>query len=107
MILVVVKNTIRAKYADVPVVHRGVRGGDALEPGNVCFDWYRSVDDPNMYVLVEAFVDRAAGDLHVQSSTSKRRWRSSAGSRRRARDRQRRGARGLVDDVRGLVGTAT
>jgi heme-degrading monooxygenase HmoA len=28
---------------------------------------YRSVDDPNTYVLVEAFRDRAAGEDHVNS----------------------------------------
>jgi quinol monooxygenase YgiN len=33
----------------------------------LCFDWFRSVDDPNVYLLVEMFVDRAAGDAHVNS----------------------------------------
>jgi quinol monooxygenase YgiN len=33
----------------------------------VCFDWYRSVDDSNEYVLVEAFEDAAAGAAHVGS----------------------------------------
>jgi quinol monooxygenase YgiN len=37
------------------------------EPGNVCFDWYRGVDDPSEYVLVEAFEDAAAGEAHVGS----------------------------------------
>ena len=37
------------------------------EPGNICFDWFRSVDDPNVYLLVEMFRDRAAGDAHVNS----------------------------------------
>ena len=36
------------------------------EPGNLWFDWSRSVDDPNEFVLVEAFKDDAAGD-HVNS----------------------------------------
>src|ERR1700709_1024538 len=36
------------------------------EPGNLWFDWSRSVDDPNEFVLVEAFQDDAAG-AHVQS----------------------------------------
>jgi quinol monooxygenase YgiN len=34
------------------------------EPGNLWFDWSRSVDDPDEFVLVEAFKDDAAGD-HV------------------------------------------
>ena len=35
--------------------------------GNLCFDWSRSVEDPNEFVLVEAFKDDAAGD-HVNSA---------------------------------------
>jgi quinol monooxygenase YgiN len=37
------------------------------EPGNLWFDWSRSLDDPNEYVLVEAFRDDDAGAAHVQS----------------------------------------
>ena len=37
------------------------------EPGNLWFDWSRSVEDPNEFVLVEAFKDDAAGD-HVNSA---------------------------------------
>ena len=40
------------------------------EPGNLFFDWSRSVDDPNVYVLVEAFRDGAAGEAHVTSAHS-------------------------------------
>lgn len=36
------------------------------EPGNLWFEWSRSVDDPNEFVLVEAFQDDAAG-AHVNS----------------------------------------
>lgn len=36
------------------------------EPGNLWFDWSRSVDNPNEFVLVEAFQDDAAG-AHVNS----------------------------------------
>jgi quinol monooxygenase YgiN len=38
------------------------------EPGNLWFDWSRSVDDPNEFVLVEAFLDGAAGGEHVKSA---------------------------------------
>lgn len=38
------------------------------EPGCLWFDWSRSVDDPNEYVLVEAFRDGDAGGAHVQSA---------------------------------------
>ena len=37
------------------------------EPGNIFFEWSRSVDDPNEYVLVEAFRDGDAGAAHVNS----------------------------------------
>jgi quinol monooxygenase YgiN len=36
------------------------------EPGNLWFEWSRSVDDPTEYVLVEAFRDDAAA-AHVTS----------------------------------------
>ena len=36
------------------------------EPGNLFFDWSRSVEDPHEYVLVEAFKDDAA-EVHVTS----------------------------------------
>lgn len=37
------------------------------EPGNLWFDWSRSVEDPSEFVLVEAFNDNGAGD-HVNST---------------------------------------
>lgn len=37
------------------------------EPGCLWFDWSRSLDDPNEYVLVEAFRDGDAGGAHVNS----------------------------------------
>ncbi|NLE98794.1 MAG: antibiotic biosynthesis monooxygenase [Propionibacterium sp.] len=37
------------------------------EPGNVFFEWSRSVEDPNEFVLVEAFRDRDAGSAHVNA----------------------------------------
>ncbi|MFF1869449.1 putative quinol monooxygenase [Kitasatospora herbaricolor] len=35
------------------------------EPGNLFFEWSRSVDDPDRFVLLEAFADQAAGAAHV------------------------------------------
>ena len=68
MILSVVRHPLRAKYADeCPALAAEFTATTRAEPGNICFDWYRNIDDPNMFVCVEAFVDRAAGDLHVQS----------------------------------------
>jgi quinol monooxygenase YgiN len=36
------------------------------EPGNLWFQWSRSLDDPHVYVLVEAFTEDGAGP-HVSS----------------------------------------
>ena len=57
-----------AKYADEwPVLAAEFTAATRAEPGNICFDWFRSVDDPNVYLLVEMFRDRAAGDAHLNS----------------------------------------
>ena len=37
------------------------------EPGCLWFEWSRSVEDPQQYVLIEAFRDGDAGAAHVQS----------------------------------------
>ena len=37
------------------------------EPGNLWFDWSRSVEDSNEFVLVEAFRDGDAGVAHVRA----------------------------------------
>jgi quinol monooxygenase YgiN len=68
MIFIVTKNRVRRKYADDWVSLVGdFTTATRAEPGNIAFDWYRSVDDPNVYVLVEAFRDSAAGEAHVSS----------------------------------------
>jgi len=41
------------------------------EPGNLWFEWSRSVEDPHEFVLVEAFTDDGAGP-HVASEHFKR-----------------------------------
>jgi quinol monooxygenase YgiN len=38
------------------------------EPGNLWFDWSRSVEDPAEFVLVEAFLDDDAAGAHVNSA---------------------------------------
>ncbi|MGH8959620.1 MAG: putative quinol monooxygenase [Jatrophihabitantaceae bacterium] len=37
------------------------------EPGCLWFEWSRSLEEPDEYVLVEAFRDGDAGAAHVQS----------------------------------------
>jgi quinol monooxygenase YgiN len=41
------------------------------EPGNLWFEWSRSVEDPSEFVLVEGFTDEGAGP-HVNSEHFKR-----------------------------------
>jgi quinol monooxygenase YgiN len=69
MIFIVVKWKIRAEHVDgwLDTVAEFTEATRA-EPGNLFFDWSRSVDDPATYVLVEAFADGAAGAAHVQSA---------------------------------------
>jgi len=68
MIFIVVKHPVRPEYADdwVSLVQEFTAATRA-EPGNIFFDWFRSVEDPNLYLLVEAFRDGAAGQAHVNS----------------------------------------
>jgi quinol monooxygenase YgiN len=42
------------------------------EPGNLWFEWSRSLDDPMEYVLVEAFRDGDAGAAHVRVGGGRR-----------------------------------
>ncbi len=37
------------------------------EPGNIFFEWSKSVENPNQFVLLEAFKNREAGEAHVNS----------------------------------------
>ncbi len=69
MIFIVVKQPVRAKYADeFPSLIEEFTNSTRAEPGNISYDWYRSADDPNLWVLIEAYRDREAGDAHVQSA---------------------------------------
>ena len=68
MIVIVVKQPVRSKFADnfnelVAEFTEATRA----EPGNISFDWYRSPEDPNLWVGVEVFQDEDAGKVHVES----------------------------------------
>ena len=67
MILIVVKFTTKPEWSDrfLDLVH-DFTAATRAEPGNLWFDWSRSVDDPAEFVLVEAFHDDGAGP-HVSS----------------------------------------
>jgi quinol monooxygenase YgiN len=52
---------------DWPNISRAFTEATRAEPGCLWFDWSRSLEDPNEYVLVEAFRDDAAAGEHVGS----------------------------------------
>ncbi|MBC2906232.1 putative quinol monooxygenase [Streptomyces cupreus] len=68
MIFIAVRFTVRPDSADTWLSLVGpFTEATRAEPGNVFFDWSRSVDAPNRFTLLEAFTDEAAGAAHVGS----------------------------------------
>lgn len=72
MIFIVAKFKTKSERSDqwLDLVHEfteATRG----EPGNLWFEWSRSIDDPSEFVLVEAFDDDGAA-AHVKSEHFKR-----------------------------------
>lgn len=75
MFLIVVKFQTKPEYTDrwLDLVHDFTEATRA-EPGNLWFDWSRSVEDPHEFVLVEAFTDDGAAP-HVRSEHFQRAMR--------------------------------
>jgi quinol monooxygenase YgiN len=72
MIFICVKWKVKPEYADQWVeLTRDFTEHTRAEPGNLFYQWSRSVDDPNEYILIEAFKDDAA-EPHVTSEHFKR-----------------------------------
>jgi quinol monooxygenase YgiN len=68
VIFITAKFRVLPQHADRwPHITNGFTQATRAEPGNLWFDWSRSLDDPMEYVLVEAFRDGDAGAAHVQS----------------------------------------
>ncbi|MFB7128125.1 antibiotic biosynthesis monooxygenase [Kitasatospora xanthocidica] len=69
MIFITVKFAVRPERADewLDLVD-GFTQATRSEPGNLFFEWSRSVDNANEFVLVEAFRDGDAGKEHVESA---------------------------------------
>ncbi len=68
MIFITAKFRVRSEDADRwPDIVADFTAATRSEPGCLWFDWSRSLDDPNEYVLVEAFRDGDAGAAHVGS----------------------------------------
>ena len=69
MILIVVKFTAKPEFRDTFLDEvADFTAGTRAEEGVLWFDWSVSVDDPNQFVLVEAFRDGEAGQAHVSTS---------------------------------------
>ena len=67
MIFIVVKYEVKPEYADTFMDHVAeFTTSTRAEAGNKWFEWSRSVENPQEYVLVEAFNDDA-GEAHVNS----------------------------------------
>lgn len=69
MIFIVVKFPVKPEYADTWLEKVASFTQDTRnEPGNLWYEWSRSVEDPNTFVLVEAFEDGDAPAEHVGSA---------------------------------------
>ena len=67
MYLIVVKFQTKPEWTEKWVdLVAGFTAATRAEPGNLFFDWSRSVDDAHEWVLVEGFTDEGAGP-HVSS----------------------------------------
>ena len=51
---------------EFPEAVRAFTEATRAEPGNLFFEWSKSLENPNEYVLVEAFTDEGA-EPHVKS----------------------------------------
>jgi quinol monooxygenase YgiN len=68
MIFVVVKFETKPRWTKRwPALVERFTAATRAEPGNLWFDWARCLENPAVYVLVEAFRDAEAGAAHVNS----------------------------------------
>jgi quinol monooxygenase YgiN len=68
VIFIVVKWTPKPEHVeDFPNIVADFTRATRAEPGNMFFEWSRSLENPSEYVLVEGFRDGDAGGEHVNS----------------------------------------
>jgi quinol monooxygenase YgiN len=68
LIFITAKFRVLPEHADAwPGISQAFTSATRAEEGCLWFDWSRSVDDQDEYVLVEAFRDGDAGAAHVGS----------------------------------------
>ncbi|GGF51259.1 hypothetical protein GCM10011519_26590 [Marmoricola endophyticus] len=69
MILITVKTTVTPGSAEAYLAaNRPFLEATRQEPGNRWYEQFRSVDDPDVILTLEAFDDKAAGEAHVASA---------------------------------------
>ena len=69
MIFIVVKFKPKPEHVETfPDLMADFTASTRAEPGNLWFDWARSLEDASEYVLVEGFRDGDAGKEHVTSA---------------------------------------
>lgn len=67
MIFICVKWKVKPEHVEAwPELTREFTEATRAEPGNLFFEWSRSVEEPDTYVLIEAFKEDAA-EAHVNS----------------------------------------
>ena len=68
MIYITVKKKLKPGTADAYLAaSQTYTDATRAEPGNKFYEHYRSVDDPDTILTIEAFDDAAAGEAHVNS----------------------------------------
>lgn len=73
MIFIAARFQVKPEYSDTWLERvQAFTDATRAEPGNLWFDWSRSADDGNEFVLLEAFRDEEAGVEHVRSDHFKR-----------------------------------
>jgi quinol monooxygenase YgiN len=69
LILITVKTKLTPGSADAYLeANRPFLEATRQEPGNKWYEQFRSVDDPDVILTLEAFDDSAAGEAHVNSA---------------------------------------
>ncbi|MBV9278860.1 MAG: antibiotic biosynthesis monooxygenase [Chloroflexi bacterium] len=73
MIFIVARFTVRPEYSDQWLERVGdFTRATRQEPGNLWFEWSRSLENPDQFVLLEAFRDAQAGVEHVSTEHFKK-----------------------------------
>lgn len=68
MILITVRTKVKPGQAEAYLAaNRPFLEATRQEPGNKWYEQFRSVDDPDTILTLEAFDDAAAGEAHVNS----------------------------------------